>query len=135
MLKQPSLSVHNTIDREEVAQHDFPSESFLLEVVRKFIPKHYEKILPYMAKRTHNEKLRDVRSRLSYSESTEKETKNISQHHDPCGSKKKKKRRGCRFVVGVSEEDDGSGVRGSGVEQEVGKRGICVWRENRLVNS
>nr|GEX75461.1 hypothetical protein [Tanacetum cinerariifolium] len=42
---------------------------------------------------------------------------------------------GCRFVVGVSEEDDGSGVTGSGVEQEVGKRGIRVWRENRLVNS
>nr|GFA19375.1 hypothetical protein [Tanacetum cinerariifolium] len=42
---------------------------------------------------------------------------------------------GCRFVVGVSEEDDGSGVRSSGVEQEVGKRGIGVWRENRLVNS
>nr|GFD23350.1 hypothetical protein [Tanacetum cinerariifolium] len=41
---------------------------------------------------------------------------------------------GCRFVVGVSEEDDGSVVRGSGVEQEVGKRGIRVWRENRLVN-
>nr|GFC64066.1 hypothetical protein [Tanacetum cinerariifolium]GFC64098.1 hypothetical protein [Tanacetum cinerariifolium] len=41
----------------------------------------------------------------------------------------------CRFVVGVSEEDDGSGVRCSGVEQKVGKRGIRVWRENRLVNS
>nr|GEU91617.1 hypothetical protein [Tanacetum cinerariifolium] len=42
----------------------------------------------------------------------------------------------CRFVVGVSEEDDGSGVRGSGVEQEVGKMGYGGWRENRLgVNS
>nr|GEU67981.1 hypothetical protein [Tanacetum cinerariifolium] len=41
----------------------------------------------------------------------------------------------CRFVVGVSEEDDGSGVRGSGVEQEARKRGIRVWRENSLVNS
>nr|GFB65966.1 hypothetical protein [Tanacetum cinerariifolium] len=41
----------------------------------------------------------------------------------------------CQFVLGVSEEDDGSGVKGSGVEQEVGKRGIRVWRENRLVNS
>nr|GEV91371.1 reverse transcriptase domain-containing protein [Tanacetum cinerariifolium] len=38
----------------------------------------------------------------------------------------------CRFVVGVSDEDDGSGVRGSGVEQEVGKRGYGGWRENRL---
>nr|GEV63380.1 hypothetical protein [Tanacetum cinerariifolium] len=41
----------------------------------------------------------------------------------------------CQFVVGVSEEDDGNGVRGSGVEQEVGKRGIRVWRENRLFES
>nr|GEY98404.1 hypothetical protein [Tanacetum cinerariifolium] len=35
----------------------------------------------------------------------------------------------CRFVVGVSGEDDGSGVRGSGVEQEVGKRSCRYWQE------
>nr|GEX68294.1 hypothetical protein [Tanacetum cinerariifolium] len=36
---------------------------------------------------------------------------------------------GCQFVVGVSGEDDGSGVRGSEVEQEVGKRSYRYWRE------
>nr|GFA60891.1 hypothetical protein [Tanacetum cinerariifolium]GFB10175.1 hypothetical protein [Tanacetum cinerariifolium] len=36
----------------------------------------------------------------------------------------------CLFVVGVSGEDDGSGVRGSGVEQEMGKRSCRYWRES-----
>nr|GEV25376.1 protein lutein deficient 5, chloroplastic [Tanacetum cinerariifolium] len=37
---------------------------------------------------------------------------------------------GAWWLLGSSRKDDGSGVRGSGVEQEVGKRGIRVWREN-----
>nr|GEZ22251.1 hypothetical protein [Tanacetum cinerariifolium] len=41
----------------------------------------------------------------------------------------------CQFVVGVSDEDDGSSVRGSGVEQEVGKRGYGGWRENSDVRA
>nr|GEV80364.1 putative reverse transcriptase domain-containing protein [Tanacetum cinerariifolium] len=36
------------------------------------------------------------------------------------------------WLLGSSGKDDGSGVRGSGVEQEVGKRGIRVWWEKWL---
>nr|GEY36973.1 hypothetical protein [Tanacetum cinerariifolium] len=39
---------------------------------------------------------------------------------------------GAWWLLGNSGKDDGSGVRGSGVEQEVGKRGIRVWREKWL---
>ncbi|GKC77557.1 hypothetical protein Tco_1128331 [Tanacetum coccineum] len=56
------------------ASHDSPKEATTdtleKKIVREFCQKHYEKLLSFMAKRSHNEKLKDVRSRLSYSEST-----------------------------------------------------------------
>nr|GFA26398.1 hypothetical protein [Tanacetum cinerariifolium] len=39
---------------------------------------------------------------------------------------------GACWLLGSSGKDDGSGVGGSGVEQEVGKMGIRVWREKWL---
>ncbi|GKA43368.1 hypothetical protein Tco_0736092 [Tanacetum coccineum] len=65
-------SVHNTVNGEEGAQWEFPCNSVTPTVMREFCEKHYEQILPFMAEKAHNEKLKDVRSRLSYSESTER---------------------------------------------------------------
>ncbi|GJX17931.1 hypothetical protein Tco_0218763 [Tanacetum coccineum] len=67
-------SVCNTINREEVAQHDFPYGFVPLEMILEFCQKHYKQLLPFMAERTHNEKLKDVKSWLSYSETTKQET-------------------------------------------------------------
>nr|GEW14987.1 hypothetical protein [Tanacetum cinerariifolium] len=47
-----------------------------------------------MAERAHNEKLKDVRNKLSYSESSKRDTEYTSQHHNPQGSKRKNKKRG-----------------------------------------
>nr|GEU43383.1 reverse transcriptase domain-containing protein [Tanacetum cinerariifolium] len=55
--------------------------------MREFCEKHYAQILPFMAEKAHNQKLKDVRSRLTYREDTEQENKSASRH-------KKRKRRG-----------------------------------------
>ncbi|GKD53037.1 hypothetical protein Tco_1286424 [Tanacetum coccineum] len=81
----------NTFNKEEVVQHDFPSGSAPPEIVREFSQKHYEQLLSFIAERAYNEKFKVVRSRLSYSGITEQETENTSQHHDPRGSKRKRR--------------------------------------------
>ncbi|GJY70287.1 hypothetical protein Tco_0473990 [Tanacetum coccineum] len=48
--------------------------------MRRFCEKHYVHILSFIAKKAHNEKLKDVRSRLTYREDTEQETKSASRH-------------------------------------------------------
>ncbi|GKA97022.1 hypothetical protein Tco_0824916 [Tanacetum coccineum] len=86
-------SIRNTVNKEEVVEHDFPPGSVPPEIIiHECCQKHYEQLLPFMAERAHDEKMKDVRSRLSCSESTEQETKNTSQRHDPRGSKKKKRK-------------------------------------------
>ncbi|GJY20485.1 hypothetical protein Tco_0393051 [Tanacetum coccineum] len=79
--------VCNTVNREEGIPRDFPTSSITASTMREFCEKHYAQILSFMAEKAHNEKLIDVRSRLSYSESTEQETEDTSR-------RQKRKRRG-----------------------------------------
>ncbi|GKD62687.1 hypothetical protein Tco_1300196 [Tanacetum coccineum] len=87
-------SVRNTADKGEGAQRDLPSSSIMSAAMREFCEKHYEQILSFMTERAHTKKLKDARSRLSYSESTEQETENTSHYE-----KRKKKRGGKKKEV------------------------------------
>ncbi|PWA45949.1 retrotransposon gag domain-containing protein [Artemisia annua] len=96
-------SVRNTINKVKRL-------SMIFHLVHEFCQKHYEQLLPFIAERAQKEKLKDVRSRLSYlvtvptvtnllqkvlkeiyGESTEQETNETSHCQDPQGSKRKKK--------------------------------------------
>ncbi|GJZ60231.1 hypothetical protein Tco_0616047 [Tanacetum coccineum] len=84
--------VRNLVTREGMDPKDAGGQI----VVREFCQKHYQQLLPFMAERAHNAKLKDVRSQLSYSESTEQETEKMLRYRDPQGSKRKRKKRKVR---------------------------------------
>ncbi|GKA12057.1 hypothetical protein Tco_0691603 [Tanacetum coccineum] len=67
-------SIRNTANREEGIPWDFPTSSVTPSVMQELCEKHYAQILLFMAKKGHNEKLKDVRSRLTYREDTKQET-------------------------------------------------------------
>nr|GEW53977.1 reverse transcriptase domain-containing protein [Tanacetum cinerariifolium] len=73
-------SVCNTVNREKGVSRDFPTSSVTPSAMHEFCEKHYTQILPFMAEKAHNEKLKDVRSRLTYREDTEQETERASHH-------------------------------------------------------
>ncbi|GJW00814.1 hypothetical protein Tco_1556065 [Tanacetum coccineum] len=83
--------VHNTANREETIPQDFLTSSVTLSAMREFCEKHYTQILPFMAEKAHNEKLRDVCSRLTYREDIEQETESASCYQKikmRCGKQK-----------------------------------------------
>ncbi|GKA03816.1 hypothetical protein Tco_0676597 [Tanacetum coccineum] len=81
-------TVCNTVNREEGILRDFPTSSVTPSAMRELCEKHYAQILLFMVEKSHNEKLKDVRSRLTYREDTEQETESASRH------RKRKRRRG-----------------------------------------
>ncbi|GJZ10619.1 hypothetical protein Tco_0545378 [Tanacetum coccineum] len=81
------ISVRNTVNGEEGIPRDFPTSSATSSAMREFCEKHYAQILPFMAEKAHSQKLKDVRSRLTYRKDIEQETKSALRH-------KKIKRRG-----------------------------------------
>ncbi|GKA63349.1 reverse transcriptase domain-containing protein [Tanacetum coccineum] len=68
------------ISREEGVLWDLLTSSVMPSAMRDFYEKHYTQILPFMAEKAHNKKLKDVRSRLTYREDTEQETESASHH-------------------------------------------------------
>ncbi|GKF34745.1 hypothetical protein Tco_0107945 [Tanacetum coccineum] len=80
-------SVCNTANREEAIPRDFPTSLATPSAMRDFCERHYAKILPFMAEKAHSQKLKNVRSRLTFSEDTEQETESASRY-------RKRKRRG-----------------------------------------
>ncbi|GJS79991.1 hypothetical protein Tco_0729872 [Tanacetum coccineum] len=80
-------SVCNTANREEAIPRDFPISSATPSAMRDFCERHYAKILPFMVKKAHSQKLKNVCSRLTFSEDTKQETESASRH-------RKRKRRG-----------------------------------------
>nr|GEV91081.1 hypothetical protein [Tanacetum cinerariifolium] len=68
--------------------------------MREFCEKHYVQILSFMAEKAHNEKLKDVRSRLSHHEDTEQETENTSHH------RKRKRRANSLLILKVAESGE-----------------------------
>ncbi|GKA04477.1 hypothetical protein Tco_0683597 [Tanacetum coccineum] len=81
-------TVCNTVNKEEGILRDFPTSSVTPSPMRELCEKHYAQILPFMAEKSHNEKLKDVRSRLTYREDTEQETESAPRH------RKRKRRSG-----------------------------------------
>ncbi|GKG03768.1 hypothetical protein Tco_0314155, partial [Tanacetum coccineum] len=82
-------SVRNTAHREEGIPRDFSTSLVTPSAMREFCEKQYVQILPFMAEKAHNEKLKNVCSRLTYCEDIEQETESASRHQ-------KRKRRGGR---------------------------------------
>ncbi|GJX19415.1 hypothetical protein Tco_0222092 [Tanacetum coccineum] len=73
-------TVRNTVNREEGIPQDFHTSSVTPSAMREFCERHYAQILSFMAEKAHNEKLKDVCSRLTYCEDTEQETESASRH-------------------------------------------------------
>ncbi|GKB46966.1 hypothetical protein Tco_0897719 [Tanacetum coccineum] len=87
--------VRDTANWEEGIPRDFLTSSVTPSVMREFYEKHYAQILSFMAEKAHNEKLKDVHSRLTYREDTDQETKSASrdQKRKRRGKKRKKSKK------------------------------------------
>ncbi|GJV75307.1 retrovirus-related pol polyprotein from transposon TNT 1-94 [Tanacetum coccineum] len=73
-------SVHNIVNREKGIPREFPTRSATSTTMYEFCEKHYAQILSFMVEKGHIETLKDVRSRLSYRESTEQDIENTSRY-------------------------------------------------------
>ncbi|GJU66674.1 hypothetical protein Tco_1252933 [Tanacetum coccineum] len=93
-------SVRNTANREEGARREFLSSSVTSLAIHVFCEKHYDQILPFMAEKAHNEKLKDVRSRLrnrseerrkkERQEQKKKDVRELIRSYVTCSSKRQR---------------------------------------------
>ncbi|GJX13811.1 hypothetical protein Tco_0205569 [Tanacetum coccineum] len=90
-------AVKNTADKGSKQPTDGNSGSLPEDQLREICEKHYNRILPIMEEKVHQEKLIGVQTRLSYSESSRQkvQTKEKTQHSksESCDRKRKTKKR------------------------------------------
>ncbi|GKE38247.1 hypothetical protein Tco_1461652, partial [Tanacetum coccineum] len=90
-LSQPTSVVRNTLGKEPLPQ-DLGRPIFD-EALREYCDRNYHQILPIIAKKVHQEKLKAVKARLNF-----EETSHHSESRTPTGRRGLKERLGPRHV-------------------------------------
>ncbi|GJS56649.1 hypothetical protein Tco_0651433 [Tanacetum coccineum] len=90
-------AVRNTAGKGSKQPTESNSRFLLEDRLCEICEKHYDQILPIMAEKVHQEKLKGVQTRLSYSENSRQkaQTKEKTQHSESesCDRKRKTKKR------------------------------------------